>query len=490
MRPAAICWRCTSSRSGLRAIRTPKSSCRRCCSPRSWRSRARRWTTTGSSRRSRRSLLGLLLFLRFDAVSASARVLRGARAVSAGTPRPSGLVWPFFAVLLASPLAAPYLLGPMRAYARLPIVFLGNAWWQHPRSLPAALIGACSRRRPHALGALGRVRRTRRRCRRASSPRPLYALYFREPVRHARGARRLRAADVHRVLPHASGAPRRTVGFALWRAARSGAPGAVHRRRGVRLFFFYKIRIVPEHFWMARRFLPVILPGRCCSRRRRAGGTERRVRVAPAARATHRPRVHLLLAMQYARAARPVLRPRRVSGRDPRLEALAARSATRPAGRRVARRLGHARARRYHWRTSTPGTCCCSAPPAGQGGLSRSSSTGRGRATTACSSSAEAARTCSRRRGACAAIASERFQLPEYDASRVDAYPTFVRHKEFDYSVYELTLPRPGSGPAALRSRRRRQRRPARRALPREGTDRGPIVPLVARSLARVSVAD
>jgi hypothetical protein len=26
-------------------------------------------------------------------------------------------------------------------------------------------------------------------------------------------------------------------------------------------FFFYKIRIVPEHFWMARRFLPVILPG-------------------------------------------------------------------------------------------------------------------------------------------------------------------------------------------------------------------------------------
>ena len=27
------------------------------------------------------------------------------------------------------------------------------------------------------------------------------------------------------------------------------------------LFFFYKIKIVPVHFWMARRFLPVILPG-------------------------------------------------------------------------------------------------------------------------------------------------------------------------------------------------------------------------------------
>ena len=26
-------------------------------------------------------------------------------------------------------------------------------------------------------------------------------------------------------------------------------------------FLFYKIRIVPEHFWMSRRFLAVILPG-------------------------------------------------------------------------------------------------------------------------------------------------------------------------------------------------------------------------------------
>ena len=24
---------------------------------------------------------------------------------------------------------------------------------------------------------------------------------------------------------------------------------------------FYRLRIVPEHFWMSRRFLPVILPG-------------------------------------------------------------------------------------------------------------------------------------------------------------------------------------------------------------------------------------
>jgi hypothetical protein len=39
-------------------------------------------------------------------------------------------------------------------------------------------------------------------------------------------------------------------------------------------------------------------------------------------------------------------------------------------------------------------------------------------------------------------IASERFQIPEYDAPR-NEYPRFVRHKEFDYSIYALTLPNP-----------------------------------------------
>ena len=40
------------------------------------------------------------------------------------------------------------------------------------------------------------------------------------------------------------------------------------------------------------------------------------------------------------------------------------------------------------------------------------------------------------------AIASERFQLPEYDAPH-QRVPAFVRHKEFDYSLYELTPPDP-----------------------------------------------
>ncbi len=42
-------------------------------------------------------------------------------------------------------------------------------------------------------------------------------------------------------------------------------------------------------------------------------------------------------------------------------------------------------------------------------------------------------------------IASERFQVPEYD-SPVNAYPRFVRHKEFDFGVYAFTPPEPNAG--------------------------------------------
>ena len=32
---------------------------------------------------------------------------------------------------------------------------------------------------------------------------------------------------------------------------------------GISTFVFYRLRIVPEHFWAARRFVPIILPGVC-----------------------------------------------------------------------------------------------------------------------------------------------------------------------------------------------------------------------------------
>jgi len=42
------------------------------------------------------------------------------------------------------------------------------------------------------------------------------------------------------------------------------------------------------------------------------------------------------------------------------------------------------------------------------------------------------------------AIASERFQIPEYEAP-VDAFPRFVKYKEFDFGIYELIPPDPST---------------------------------------------
>ncbi len=88
VRPARFSSRSTSSRSGSRATRTPKSSCRRCCFA----------ALLGDARAHvdgdaffapvAGSLLGLLLFLRFDAVLGVAAVMAAlALMVLAGTSR-------------------------------------------------------------------------------------------------------------------------------------------------------------------------------------------------------------------------------------------------------------------------------------------------------------------------------------------------------------------------------------------------------------------
>src|SRR5207245_11792375 len=46
-------------------------------------------------------------------------------------------------------------------------------------------------------------------------------------------------------------------------------------------------------------------------------------------------------------------------------------------------------------------------------------------------------------------IASDRFQVPEYDSPR-NAYPRSVRHKEFDFSMYALGPPANAPPPQEL----------------------------------------
>ena len=91
------------------------------------------------------------------------------------------------------------------------------------------------------------------------------------------------------------------------------------------LFFFYKIRIVPEHFWMARRFVPVILPGALLLVAGAAlTGVRGRLLFTRAIRGPIGIVFLALLAVHYARAAGPIADHVEYAGLIPKLEALAA----------------------------------------------------------------------------------------------------------------------------------------------------------------------
>ena len=142
------------------------------------------------------------------------------------------------------------------------------------------------------------------------------------------------------------------------------------------VFFFYKIQIVPEHFWMARRFLPVILPATHDVHRRRADGVGgddavwRRMRPANLPRVGVRLALAALIAWNFVESSRPILRPRRVCRHHP---------APRVAGladRRRRARWSSSRAThpiftcsRCRWPTSTPSRCCAELAEAGQAGV-------------------------------------------------------------------------------------------------------------------------
>jgi hypothetical protein len=104
------------------------------------------------------------------------------------------------------------------------------------------------------------------------------------------------------------------------------------------LFFFYKTRIVPEHFWTARRFLPIILPGALLlatalvydiigpARLAATFGRGRRgVTIPRVAGSLAFAAVLSVVAVTYWRAAAPVRPHVEYAGLIPRLEELAGR---------------------------------------------------------------------------------------------------------------------------------------------------------------------
>ena len=100
-------------------------------------------------------------------------------------------------------------------------------------------------------------------------------------------------------------------------------------------FFFYKIRIVPEHYWMTRRFLPVILPGalllvgyaavgRWRETESAASPSPSRARWLFPARMAAGLVIVAVLAMAFWRQSQPLFSHVEYAGLIPRLEEMAA----------------------------------------------------------------------------------------------------------------------------------------------------------------------
>jgi hypothetical protein len=395
------------------------------------------------------ALLGLLLFLRFDAVLGVAAFLAAlALSVLAGVTRPRarsiGLY--FGALALVALLATAYLLGPMRAYADLPIVFLSNLVpWQYGLLAAAGCLAGAALIAGSRMTAVSRWARS-------TAPAALtialiaaalYAFYFREPIQGVLAAR-----DAYALRTFTSfymtmaGLIAALLGFVLmarrvfWRAPELFVTVAVFS-----CFFFYKIRIASDHFWMARRFLPVILPGALLFAAAAAfGGTRGTWAPTRLLRGAVGVVFVAILGFHYARASAAVRPHVEYRGVIPKLEAMAEQIGDRDLLLVESRGASdvHVLAVPLAYIYARNVLVLDSPKPAKEVFASflewawtrydRVLFMGGG--GTDLLSPAWSARP----------LVSERFAIPEYDAPR-DAYPRFVRQKEFDYSIYQLALP-------------------------------------------------
>lgn len=407
-------------------------------------------------------LLGLLLFLRFDAVLGIGGVVGGLLLARLAGLR---LRWTFWAALLPSLLfAAWYLTGPMRAYFAYPVVFT--------QSVGVSLIAGAA---VAALLAWLWVLRRDSLCQRLTHAAPfavaaaavLFAVYafF---VRQQSGKTAEHDAMAFRTFAWYVSAPGLALavfGAALttvrrfWRDPTFFTTTAVFAG-----FFFYKIRIVPDHFWMTRRFLPVILPAttlmiaalawwfverdglaRWFARQADGGDTVPAPLWPRLAGAVPALAIVIAVGTGFWAASRPVLHHVEYAGLIPRLEKMAAtfgdqdlvvvESRNASDAHVLALPLAYIYARQV---------LVLNTPRPDKVAFAAFLDWAREHYGEVYFLGGGGTDLLSRRIGV-EAVASDRFQIPEYESAR-NAYPTGVRHKEFDYSIYRFVPARSGAG--------------------------------------------
>ena len=216
---------------------------------------------------------------------------------------------------------------------------------------------------------------------------------------------------------------------------------------GTAIFVFYSIRIVPEHFWVTRRYLPILLPAVLLGIATTlllplAGRAGAGARAAQAGRYALRLAVLALVGWGFWSATSRVRPHVEYAGIIPRLEALASRFSPQDLVIVESRNASdiHVLALPLAYIYDKPVLVLNSPKPdkavfemflgwarqhhphvyfIGGGGTDLLS-----------------------RNVAVEAVASERFQIPEYESLRND-YPTRVRFKEFDFGIYRFVTPSP-----------------------------------------------
>lgn len=398
-------------------------------------------------------LLGLLLFARFDAVLAYLGVsLALAALVVAGRPLHALFLGPFAAMLAAG---VTYLLLVMRPYAARPVAFFENLGaWTIGGTLLVALAGLAV--------LLGLTRTAAARTRLVTwAPRVLaavmlaaavYAFFFRVPggrlAVHDANSLRMFAWYLH---PAGIGAALIGLSLVAWRRFWTD-PAFVLVACVYALFVFYKVQIVPEHFWLARRFVPMIMPSALLFAAAAVltgftgplmpGG---RVGVFRAtgdrvARTAIRLVLLVLLASGLIASTRPILAHVEYEGIIPRIEALARRFGDRDLlvieSRNasdvhvLALPLAYIYARQVLVLTN---------PKPNKAVFADFLDWARPRYDHVYFLGGGGTDLLSRRFGV-SVVASERFQIPEYESLQ-NAYPTHVRYKEFDFGIYRFTPP-------------------------------------------------
>lgn len=388
------------------------------------------------------SLFGLLLFLKpVDAVPACAAI--GASLVLGWAwglrPRLSFLV----TFGLWALVAALYLVSVLPPYLALPRIFLSNlAWWQWVLFLVGGLAVATISILAARLGGPWLITWLPTLLSVIAVVAAAYAYWWRMP------SGRLAEHDAMALRSFAwyitpAGLAAAVLGFVF----------TIHRRftRDVALFltaltfafvFFYKIRIVPEHFWMMRRFLAVMLPAALLF----ASGLalidiERRWRQWFGLRLVVPLALLLVLAWQFWQASSPVRHHVEYAGLIPQLEKLATRFTDDDLVLVESRNssdlhvLGLPLAYIY-----ARNVLVLNSPRPDRIQLEEFLDWARQRYKDVYFMGGGGTDLLSRTIGV-TPVASDRFQIAEYESPR-NAYPRSVRHKEFDFGIYRFIQPR------------------------------------------------